>query len=259
MTAPMDPRDLLRAANPVAADEVPSAHAPEAVAMFERIVSTLSKEAPAPRRKWLRRGAWILIPVAAAGAAAAGYGLFRNATDPIDVVCFAEAKVTPGGSLVPNVPEGPEAACAPLWSSGDLINPDGSGSVPQLVACVLDTGAIGVFPDTLGSDTCGELSLPRYVGGGPDSDDAILVRLQNELTRKFTGRCFGDVEAVDVVKRQLEELGLSEWTIELGEDLSAARPCRTLAFDSPNKTVILQYGGDPNRSSVTNGPSPATP
>src|SRR5439155_9864927 len=156
-------RSRLRAANPVQPEDVPSPESPQAEALFERIMATDPR--PMRRRgrvRWQRT--WLLVP-AALLIAAAGYGVFHKARQPLVVACFAQPSLTASRDVVESGDHGPIAACASLWGAGGAFNSAGKGSLPPLFACVLDSGAVGVFPDAAGSDTCSALGLAPADGG----------------------------------------------------------------------------------------------
>jgi hypothetical protein len=257
MTPNDDARDRLRAANPVPPGEEPSADTNEAQAMFRAIVSTPVEIPRARKRSWLRRRAWVLIPVAAIGAAAAGYGLFRKATGTLDVGCYQRPDLTSPVTVLPNVPDGPVAACAPLWQPPGEYNLDGSTPAPRQVACILDSGAIGVFPDTLGSDTCAELKLARYFDAGPRGELEQVLAFRDSLGLTFAGRCFHREEALAEARRQLDAFGLTDWTVEVTREFTAADPCASTALPPGEHKVFIVSKADPRLiGSATPTPTP---
>jgi hypothetical protein len=158
-------RSRLRAANPVKPEDLPPPESPQAEALLERIMATDPK---APKRRWRVRWqrTWLLVP-AALLAAAAGYGVFHKASQPLIVACFAQPSLTASRAVVEAGDNGPMAACDDLWVAGGAFNAAGTPGLPPLFACVLDSGTVGVFPGANGSDTCfGARATP----GGPGKE-----------------------------------------------------------------------------------------
>ena len=96
MTEFTEARSRLRAANPVQSEDVPSPESPQAEALFERIVATELKTTRQRRVRWQRT--WLLVP-AALLAAAAGYGVFHGASQPLVVACFAQPSLDASRAL----------------------------------------------------------------------------------------------------------------------------------------------------------------
>jgi hypothetical protein len=232
----------LRAANPVRSGDLPSADSAAARVLFERIVATEPKPAPA-RKGLIRRRPWVLLP-AAALLAAAGYGLVRQVSDPRFVVCYAEARLDAEPAEVSPDGQAPVVACAFLWEPGGQFNQAGDPA-PPLVACVLENGLAGVFPDTLGPDTCSALGMARQRGGSPTTIDPV-ARLQEVLSAEVGVRCLGRDEAMAFVREQLAALGLTEWTVEAPTPFTQGAPCASVAMDIATKTVILVPHRDPS-------------
>jgi hypothetical protein len=118
--------------------------------------------------------------VLVAGTAAA-YVAFREASTPVvdQTRCYTRASLAGGdgfagttvGKARPaagqRLDEAAVELCAPLWAQGILrlgstqIGAPGAPAqpVPELTACVLDSGVAAVFPGP--SDVCARLGLPR--------------------------------------------------------------------------------------------------
>jgi hypothetical protein len=163
----------LRRANPVPAEEAPAADSPQARATFERIVATAPESPVRQRRVWWRR-TWILLPGVAL-VAAAGYGLFREVTQPLVTVCYSAPNLLASRAEVQGG-DRPVAACEALWRPGGRFNTQGH-PVPALEACVLASGGVGVFPQAPGTDVCSALSL-AHITTGPrhGTQDQALLR-----------------------------------------------------------------------------------
>jgi hypothetical protein len=238
MSSHRDARDRLRAANPLPPEDAPSADSPQATALFERIVRT-SPEAE-PRRTWVsKRRAWFLLP-AVLLAAAAGYGIFHKVSEPGVIACYPQPSLSVPPAVVSGAGQDPIAACSDLWQAGEEFNPEGVAAAPPLAACVLRTGAIGVFPDTLGADACAILGLtPISQEPGEDDENSAVLRVQEALANEFLGRCVGQQEAVTIVERELSNQGLSDWRVEAATPFTEPEPCASAAFDVPGRVISL--------------------
>ena len=135
----------------------------------------------AQRRR--RRLALVLVPAVLAVLAVTGfttYALTREPTHLESVGCFETADLDGNIAIVNADGRDPTAICAELWRQGDM------GPVPapkSLAACVLETGALGVFPSS-GKYTCEQLGLadlpPTYAAEAERFSglrDAIAAKL----------------------------------------------------------------------------------
>jgi hypothetical protein len=137
--------------------------------------------APRPRRPRRSRRGFIIggvVAVVAAGGGvgvAAALGAFR-ATDTSTAFCYSSLTLD-NRDRTEYATEGNAAGrgleiCAKYWQSGALqtgrpVDPQllptgGNHPVPDLVACVLPDGRVGIFPGT--APDCGRLGLPVYTG-----------------------------------------------------------------------------------------------
>jgi hypothetical protein len=239
MSRPRDPWDRLREANPVPWEEAPSPDSPQARALLERIIATPPEVRPA-RRRIARRRLWVLVPVALLAAAGASYGLVRSVRQPLIIACYQQPGLRSDRAVVPATGGNPVAACGLLWRPGGKFNPTGQGSVPPLTACVLESGATGVFPSLPGSDTCSALGLARP-GGRPSEqgENQRVLELQDALATEFLSRCDGSEQAMDVVQQQLMRYGLQGWRVVARMPFTEREPCASVAFDVPHRTISL--------------------
>ena len=139
----------------------------------------------------------------------------------------------------------PTVICAEIWQHGDL---PGAPVPEKLAACVLETGAIGVFPSSA-DGTCQRLGLAElpasYAKAGKQFAalrDAIVARLGEPASGSSRGgpQCVGEEKARAVVRRELDLHGYGNWTVKIaGGNFSADRPCADVSFDSVGKAVIL--------------------
>jgi hypothetical protein len=239
MSPPLDPVDRLRKANPVPLEEAPSPDSPQARALLARIIATPLEVRPAKR--WIsRRKLWVLVPTALLAAAGTSYGLLRSVRQPLVVACYQHPNVRADRAVVPATGGNPVAACGVLWRAGGKFNPSGHGSVPPLTACVLDSGATGVFPSIPGSDTCSALGL-AHPGGSPNeqSENQRVLALQDALATEFLSGCDGREQAMTFIQQQLMRYGLEGWRLEARMQFTQREPCASVAFDLPHRTISL--------------------
>jgi hypothetical protein len=114
----------------------------------------------AHRPRWLR-WALVFVPVVLLAAGWTTYTLTREPTITNTIGCYDRADLS-GNTTVQSYDGGdPVALCAALWRQGDVLT--GNTTPPHLVACVLDTGPVAVFP---GDDsTCQQLGLSAAPAG----------------------------------------------------------------------------------------------
>jgi hypothetical protein len=237
-----DPRERLRRANPVPPDEAASADTPGARALFERIVATASSEETpreAPRRTWVRRRAWILVPALVVALSAAGYGISRRVSKPLLVACYQQPSLKANRAEVPPIGRDPLSACRPLWKPGAKFNPAGR-AVPSLTSCVLNSGAVGVFPSIAGSDTCRALGLAHPVEGDTKSDEnQVVLKVEGALADRFLSACLTRPEAIELARSELSRNGLHDWKVVSNSPFTAQEPCASAAYDLDQRTITL--------------------
>lgn len=184
-----------------------------------------------------RRPRRLLVAIAAAvvltGAAAGAMVLWSGEPDVIAVACYAEADLDGlrvQGDTALGV--GPEA-CAPLWQQGLF----GDGPPPHLVACLID-GSVGVFPGPEG--TCGELGLPRSVGG--ETALATMAELDRALREVINVMpCPTPEEGVQLAQRIVDDLGLADsgWTVRQIAEATPDRPCASYSVNQEREFVAI--------------------
>lgn len=245
--------DALRRANPVPPDQLPpSPSHQDAWAFLEETIDMELRtrehsdrsEARMPRRRSPR-------PLILAGAALAlgttvgAIYLTRDVSESLTVGCYATADLQGDTAVVGANGSPPEEACADLWERGEF----GPGGVPELGACVLPSGAVGVFPG--GDQTCGELGL-ALVEANYGEDVGAAVALRDALVERFSAAdCLGFEESVSIVEEELAERGMTEWSIEAAGPFTDSRPCTGLAFDTDNQIVSLVPDVDRQRRGVS--------
>jgi hypothetical protein len=238
MNDPQDPISRLREANPVRAEDAPAPDSAHARALYERIVSTPVPNGAPYRRPFVRRTLKVLVPIVAIAVAAAGYGVYRSVSQPLDVACYREMSIA--GDVVGVAATGgdPVALCRALWRAGGSFNPDGRLSAPALTACVHE-GTLAVLPHRPGVDPCTALGLAHPEGGGLSADDQRLVRVTEALAARFLADCVPEGSALAAAHTELRAQGLEGWTVTVTQPFTADRPCASAAYDPGSKTILL--------------------
>lgn len=236
----VDPFDILRQANPVDPNQLPDADSPEGQALLETILRQPRRQPVRARLpRFLLRGPRrrYLVPVIAVlglGAGAVGWALTRGVSEPLTIGCYAAPDLQAKTAVVPADGRAPIAACRELWRLGEF----GAQTPPPLQACVLPSGAIGVFPKHQ-QDTCHALGLPAVPSTYEPSANPV-IRLKHRLVDRFlTEKCILEQRARELVEAELARLRLADWRIESTAPFTAARPCATLAFDTKRRIVML--------------------
>ena len=246
-----DPLARLRAANPVPASQVALLEPDRA--LFRQIVAG-AVAAPlraAPRR---RRPARRLVPalvVASLLGGAVGYAVLRDeVTKPVSVACFERADLAAATSVARVGDDGPLAACADVWRRGEF---GPVAEVPPLAECTLASGVVGVFPVSIGVDTCANLDLPPTPSTtsppapapdppAPADFNARVLAFRDATVPQFqNAACVNPQEAADIVRRELQRAGLAGWTV-VAEGFTPERPCATLGIQAEGRRVILVPG-----------------
>lgn len=201
----------------------------------------------AVRSRARRRIAVVLVPavlILLAATAFATYKLTRNPTHLESVACYDRADLGANVAVVDADGRDPVAICAGVWQQGAL----GTRVPKKLEACVLQSGAVGVFPRR-GPDACGALGLAplpasyaaraRRFGA---LRDAIVARLGEPASGSSRGgpQCVGEREALRFVRSALDARGYGDWQVKVaGGAFSPARRCAEPSFDTGAKTVFL--------------------
>lgn len=255
----------LRAANPVPDEQVlPGPDAPRPVADLERILAGGRR----PRR-WRWRPL-VGIPAVALVAATAGVLLTRDVSEPLSVGCYAEASTASDRAIVSaDAAQGPAGVCQELWDEGVFPTqprPD------ELVECVLETGAVAVFP----TDSCDDVADPDpdpdgEPGSGQDPTGAAtdpgapaddgrplppeepvdadeqrqLITARDRIVDLVLAGCVTPDEAATPIGEILDDAGLDRWTIAFADGFTSDAPCVYPAFIVEERTVLLTPGPRP--------------
>jgi len=192
--------------------------------------------------------ALVLVPAVLAVLAVTGfttYALTREPTHLESVGCFETAELDGSIAIVNADGRGPTAICAELWRQGDM----GPGPAPEsLAACVLERGAIGVFPSS-DKDTCEQLGLadlPSTYAAEVERFAPLRDAIAAELGASYGSterdpRCLREAEARTLVRRELAARGYENWSIEVIGNGFTESPCAAvgLGFDGERKVVFL--------------------
>jgi hypothetical protein len=211
----------------------------------QHLVSEIRSASPIHLQRRSRRIAMAAIALAAVvliGAAYAGYVLTRPATQLESIGCYQSASLSANTAVISSDGGSPAAACARIWTSAF----PGAARPAGFAACVLDSGAIGVFPKQSVADTCRQLGLAQLdQSATAQSQSRRFAALKSDLSALFTSdACLGFRQARARTQEVLDKNGLSDWRIipgegVSGEGFSAERPCAGLAFDTSKQTIIL--------------------
>jgi hypothetical protein len=243
MSEPEDPFDLLRALNPVTPADVANAASSEhAVRSLEAIVAGTHgaprKETMRRRRvPRLRRRTYVLGLVPVAGViAVAAWALTQGPTKQLTIGCYASVDLQAHTVVVPASTRPPVESCRGVWRTFHF----GHRSTPKLQACVLPSGAIGVFPSPNGQ-ACKRLKLEPLTATSPQTRTSRSpLRLKDALVKSFLmNPCMDRHRATALVAAEIRRLGLPRWGVRVNGTFTNIRPCASLAFDEDHHLVLL--------------------
>jgi len=250
---PPDSDQALRAADPVDERRLRDpADSGTAQRLFENItgipyVAAPSKVRPRRRRPWAYASSLIAAFGIVGGVAYAV--AYKQPTKHLEVACFAQASLSANVSATPAHGPDPVAACQDAWMAGHV----GTGPVPAyLQACVLRSGAAGVFPAAGATDdVCARLHLAAAgspVGsvstyGSTTVPEPTTVEpffaMRDAVVNALRTSCVGPDRAKQIVRRALDQAGLTDWRVELNGTFNPGRPCASPGFDEANRRVLL--------------------
>jgi hypothetical protein len=237
--------ESLQRANPVPVGEpggrrdLPSAHA-----LFAEIT------AQRPRR--VRRRTMVIAVALLILLVASLIGAFAllNSDEPTvlgAVVCAPNA-IYPidHGWLAPSGGD-PIAACEEPWDNG-VFGTDGSSS--GLDACVLPTGAVGVFPGEFGSVCRQKLNLPP---AHLNADIAKLEEFRKATANAVRENCIDYDAARAIVEQKFSQYGYTGWVVAqnpAAPTYSDDEPCSSVATVFDHHLVYIEaigpaYPGQP--------------
>lgn len=254
--------DLLRAANPVDEGQIPEpAEDPCARLLLDKITSKAHcRGARDAHGRWVHLR--VILPVLAAlGALGGGAAYAVVASQPskhLDVACYAAANLHASLAAVPASGAGPVGDCGHAWLSGEIPGHPASNP-PRLDACILRSGAAGVFPDRAGAvHTCktlglvpmtptpGAVSRPGSPAHGratapaaPTTTVAPIIVARDAIAAALSAACVDEPRARAAVQHDLAQAGLSSWTVEVRAAFTSARPCASPGFDEAKQIIYL--------------------
>lgn len=216
-------------------------------AWIERHREYLLDELRGPAAGRRRRLVIALVPavlILLAATAFTTYKLTRNPTHLESIGCYDRADLSANVAVVSADGRDPLSICSEVWQQGAL----GKQAPKVLQACVLQTGAIAVFP-AVRNDTCGSLGLaPLPASYRAEAKrfaalrDAVVARLGEPASgsSKRGPQCVGQTAAERFVRRALDARGYADWQIKVaGGTFTRTRPCAEPSFDTGGKTVYL--------------------
>lgn len=188
------------------------------------------------RRRLVLAFAALAVLLTATGFGA--YALTRDEPTHVESIgCFDSARLRANVTVIANEAQDPVEACAERWRRGHV----GPGTdVPPLEACVLETGAVAVFP-AADPGVCNRLGIARLSDEGR-RELRRLGALHSALVRRLGDRCVGVEDAQAIARRELDARGYGGWSVATGEDGSAftgERPCAAPVIDRPGQRVVL--------------------
>ncbi len=268
-----DVLERLRAADPMAGHPRPDPTDADAIAMRDQIMAMDRDVVDLDRRRQRRRRAVVVgVALAAAAATAAILVSTQRPTQVSSVGCFSDAATAADTTVVSATGPNPVDPCRQLWEAGDMDpNVTSPDDVPPLVACVLESGAVGVFPTTScdevdvsgrrnsspspapsSSPTSGPTDDPAPTDPGPtvtDAPDGLsmpdyqtsdeTVRQALEQVRlEMIDRCLTLEAATALAEDALADHGIEGWTIgPIWEDLHTDQTCAGFFPDAPEQTI----------------------
>ena len=238
MTPPVDPLELLRAANPVDEERLPTpARSATAAVLYEKITGTPYATPRAPTRTPRRWRLYVgsLVAVGAIGGGAAWAIAAHQPDKVLTVACYQHADLS-AASVVASDGRDPVAVCADAWRDGKV------GPVPPtaLVACVLTGGTAGVFPADAPTDAvCARLGLSPATPPATTNQGMALAALRSVLANQFRSACVPVDDARDLATRELVDRQLTGWTVTITNPATPERPCASLGIDEPGHRVLL--------------------
>ena len=199
---------------------------------------------PARRRRRLVIALVPAVVILLAATAFTSYKLTRNPTHLESIGCYDRADLAANVAVVSADGRDPLTICSEVWQQGAL----GKQAPKVLQACVLQTGAIAVFP-AVRRNTCGSLGLaplPAIYRAEAKRFAALRAAVVTRLGEPASGsskrgpQCVGRTAAERFVRRALDAKGYTDWQIKVaGGTFTKARPCAEPSFDTGGKTLYL--------------------
>src|SRR5262245_22831912 len=225
-----DPVDVVRHVAP--AVEPPSA-------LLERVrsdlMTTITESDPIPARRPSRRRRRWAVPIAAAAVlatAAAGWAAVRHDSSTNTAIGCPHRDRGGNSTFIAAVTGDPVVDCGNAWRDMFGTEP------PPMTAYDTGSGGVVVLLD-------GEPVPDGYTRLAPGPHvDTTLIQLQAALDDSgsgLTSNCFDEPGARNVVERELDRLGLDDWTVTVDESRppTGAASCAYLVVDAEQQEVQL--------------------
>lgn len=230
--------ELLRAADPVAPADLPGPEDAAMAAMLDAIIAGVEADTVVELASRRRRVA-VAATVGLAAATAAAFAVVSTRApsgDLLSVACFTAASTSSDAAIVRVVGDNPVETCRTLWVDDEMgVEILSREDAPTLVACVLETGPIGVFPtgscdDVLRTpDQPAPAPVPTSPGregvtpGRPDAtglplpdfgaEDPVVREALQAVYETLLDRCLTLDAATRVTEDILARAGLDDWTV----------------------------------------------
>lgn len=221
-----DPFELFKLLEPSGAEEQRRSDDDILAFVVEQPLKSPSRRSK--RRWWIVGGG-----IGCVALATAAFAVLRSepVTEPTAVACMTSPSLSGDVWGLGGVAD-PIEACAELWTNGSI----GSGTVPELTACVNDAGVATVFP--AGKNICNQLGLASAETGLSDEHQRVL-EMQERVIDTLAAGCFDRNDAAAEVQRILDEFELEDWTVEPGPGFSLDSECAGPGIDTRSRVVFL--------------------
>jgi hypothetical protein len=226
-----DPFEVLAGVDPLDHDAVAGARSSvRAQATLDRILAQPTRTGGRSRRGRLYALAAVAAAIPAAGAA---WALTNEPTHRLEIGCYAANSLDATTVVVDAGDASPVAACRAAWSRGELGGP----APRRLEACVLPSGAIGVFPET-----CRQLKLTpvgRASAHAPPSNGSPTALKRSLVGTYLSRRCLGRRAGIAAARAAIGANGLTDWRVHVTTPFTPLRSCTSFAFDEVGHLVLL--------------------
>lgn len=221
-----DPLLFIAGVDPVdSADLEQFAASPTGVALRDRILASDPSDAPTTQSPFRHRRVVrvaVVTVVAAASVAAAVVLASRPTTNPLTVGCYQTPSQEANTAVIALDPDredlGPVGACSLAWPSAF-----GEPAPDHLVACVVTSGGLGVFPTGPGlspSDACNAIGVaPAGEGDYSGLTGAEVRELNSQLRARHKDLqgvgdgCVGADQLATESESVLNSAGAIEWEV----------------------------------------------
>lgn len=194
------------------------------------------------RRPSRRTRRLVIVAVALLAVVAALAMVWVFATRDVNALstsCYQEISLASDriGIEVDSLPSATD--CEQPWEEGILKQPGlEPGTVPNLTACVTDTGELAVFPSE-DPETCSALGLATPTPDQPQDTLTAVAAAQADIRDYLFGSACRFLDEAELeIRLILDRSGLTDWSIRRQPD-QPNRPCASVIYDVPGTTVIV--------------------